>query len=161
MPDIEATNDPIRLRILMAMVAVFSELDDADSGITFSVVELGPLGEPDQRKRYTLGVVPQPERFSHAFPFLQRNLTVALEFRVTVNRGDARPGIMYERLLGLVERVVLTNETWGGLAIKTELKNSDQDLATYEDKSVTGVLICEVFYRHGSNDPRDPAPTYG
>lgn len=161
MPEIDATADPIRLRILQNIVQTFLEVEDVEQEISFSLVELGPLGDPDNRKRYTMGVVPQPERFSHAYPYLQRNLTVALEFRVTVNRGDARPGVMYERLLGLVERVVLNNETWGGLAIKTELKNSDQDLASYEDKSVTGVLIVEVFYRHGTDDPRNPAPSFG
>lgn len=165
MPVIEATSDTIRLRILQTIVDTFKALlvdpDDLESNPVFSVVELGPLGDPDNRKRFTIGIVPQPERYTHSFPFLQRALAVAIEFRVTVNKGDPRPGVMYEQLLGVVEHTVLKNETWGGLAIKTELKNSDQDIASYDDKSVTGVLLTEVLYRHGTDDPYNPAPAYG
>lgn len=159
--------DPVnslRLDILNKMVETFGAIVAAedpefeDYELQFSTVELGPLGDTDHKKRYSLGVVPLRERYKHSYPFIERWLTVGIEYRVTVNRGDEKPGIMAERLLTLVERVVLKDQTWDGLAIDTEFTDNETDMTDYDDKSVQGALFVVVHYRHSHLDPRDGKP---
>ena len=148
----------LRHRILAAMADTFRAVDQPDWPLKFSLVELGPLGDEDHRKRYTLGIVPGPERYTHNFPYVVRFLRVAIEFRVTVNRDDEAPGELAEQLLTVIERVVIKNGTWGDLALATELSNSEIDMTTYSDRSVAGVLFVEIQYRHSHLDPRNPDP---
>lgn len=147
-------DNSVRLQILTNITQTFGTLDEAEWPFVFSSVDLGPLGDADNRKRFSMGIVPSPEKYDDSFPFLERHLRVALEFRVTVNRGDERPGIVFEQLLSMVERVVLTHRNWNGLAIDTKLLNNDVDMVTYGDKTVTGVLFIEVFFRHIRDDTR-------
>jgi hypothetical protein len=154
----------LRLDILLAMVDTFKAVVATDPpafedfNMEFSTVELGSLGDEDHKKRYSLGIVPLRERYGDKFPFQERWLTVGFQFRVTVNRGDEKPGVMAERLLTVVERVVLANPTWGGLAIDTRLQSNENDMVDYGDKSVQGALFAEVHYRHSHLDPRDMRP---
>ncbi|MCL4743841.1 MAG: hypothetical protein KJZ83_00350 [Burkholderiaceae bacterium] len=141
------------------MVDTFRQVEPPDWPIQFSVVELGPLGAEDNRKRYSIGIVPGPERYAHNFPLIVRFLRVAIEFRVTVNRGDPAPGNLAEQVLSVIEHVVLANTKWGGLAIDTGLQNNETDMTTYEDRTVVGVLWVEVQYRHHHADPHNPNPS--
>lgn len=153
--------DPInslRLNILNRMVDTFADINEDTYGIKFSTVELGPLGDADYKRRYSLGIVPTNERYGDKFPFIERWLTVGIEYRVTVNRGDEKPGVLAERLLTVVEAVVLDNVTWGGKAIDTKLQANELDMIDYGDKSVSGALFVVVHYRHSHLDPRDPMP---
>ena len=86
-------------------------------------------------------------------------LTVGIEMRVTVNRDDDKQGHLAERLLTVVERVVMQNPTWGRLAIDTNFKDNELDMQSYVDKSVQGVLFVEIYYRHHHGDPRNPDPS--
>lgn len=159
-------HNSLRLDILNKIVATFAAIKPdellagtpADWPIQFSAVELGPLGDADHKKRFTAGVVPLRERYSHVFPFIERHLSVGIEYRVTVNRGDDKSGVMAENLLTVLERVVLNNTTWDGLALDTELDNNEVDMSDYNDKSVQGVLFITVKYRHQHLDPRDDRP---
>jgi hypothetical protein len=99
------------------------------------------------------------ERYAYSYPFIERVLTVGIEMRVTVNRDDDKPGHLAERLLSVVERVVMQNCTWGGLAIDTNFKNNELGMQSYVDKTVDGVLWIEIHYRHQQGDPRDPDPS--
>lgn len=151
--------ESVRHQILRTMVDKFLEVKPPEWPLEFSVVELGPLGDEDHRKRYSIGIVPVRERFSNLYPYLVRHLTVGIEFRITVNRGDPSSGDMAEQVLTVIEKVVLDNGNWGGLAIDTELRNSEVDMTTYGDRTIMGVLWVEVQYRHSGADPRDPSPT--
>jgi hypothetical protein len=155
----------VRLQILNAMVAAFkgilADKPDADPyGIAFSTVGLGPLADYDQRKRYSLGIVPGPERETLTMPYITCFLTVNVEFRVTVNRDDHAPGVLIEELLTVVKRKLTEDRTWGGLAIDTKAIGSEIDLITYADRSAVGVCVAEVQYRHSHLDLRDPKPNF-
>lgn len=150
--------ESLRHQILQAMVATFDAVDKPDYPLKFSVVELGPLGDEDHRKRLSLGIVPGPERYTHNFPFIVRFLTVGIEFRVTVNRDDPSPGNLAEQVLTVIEQVVLRNGTWGGLAIDTDFRNNEVDMTTYGDRTVMGVVWVEIQYRHAHGDPTNPNP---
>ena len=154
----------VRLTILQAIEAYFAAMQ-ADQptgdpmGIAWSTVALGPLIKEDHRKRYSLGIVPGPERESFEFPDVMCFLTVNVEFRVTVNQGDAEPGVMIEQALTVVKRGLTVDRTWGGLAIDTKIVNSEIDLITYADRSALGVCVAQIQYRYGYDDPRDQYPT--
>ena len=148
----------IRHQILDRMVEVFQGVKEPEWPIQFSMVELGPLADENHRKRFSIGIVPGPEKYSDTFPFIVRNLRVAIEFRVTVNRDDPAPGQLAEQVLTVIERVVIANRDWGGLAVETKFQDNEIDMPTYGDKTVMGVLWVEVQYRHHHLDPRNPNP---
>jgi hypothetical protein len=155
----------VRLNILNAMVTSFENMT-ADQptndpyGVTFSTVALGPLADYDQRKRFSLGVVPGPEKETFTMPYITCWLQVNVEFRVTVNRDDTPPGVMIEQLLTVVKRRLTEDRTWGGMAIDTKVVSSEIDLVTYADRSAVGVCVAEVQYRYSHLDPRDPRPDF-
>lgn len=160
----------LRRSILEAMRDAFRAVDmpDPDDTTTlgdwplkFSTVEIGPLGDSDHRKRFSIGIVPQAEAYGDLHPFITRNLRVGIEFRVTVNRGDEAPALMAEEVLTVVERVVMSNRSWGGLALDTKFMGNETDMTDYDDKTVYGVLFVEVSYRHGQDDPRNTDATFG
>lgn len=130
----------------------------SDWPLKFSTVELGPLDDGDQKRRYSLGIVAGPEKERHTFPYIECNWEIAIEFRITVNQGDPKPAIMGERVLTVVKRVVTNNPSWGGLAVDTKRTRNELDLSTYGDKTVAGVQFIEVMYRHSHLDPRNPYP---
>ncbi|MBY0560004.1 hypothetical protein [Hyphomicrobium sp.] len=162
------TGDSIRLRILNAIKDAAKAIDvpdttdpnyvagPADWPLKFSTVALGPLGDEDNRKRYSLGIVPGPEKHSHLFPFIVCDQQIGLEFRATKNKGDDDPLVMAEHLMTVVKRLALKDKQWTGLAIDTELVNNEIDLVSFGDRSIVGVLFIVVKYRHSQFDPRDP-----
>src|SRR5271165_429326 len=155
----------VRLQILNAMTTFFSNMQaqlpaDDPYGITWSTVALGPLAKEDHRKRYSLGVVPGPEKEAFEYPFVMCFLTVNIEFRVTVNRDDDSPGVMIEQALTVVKRGLVQDRSWGGLAIDTKTVGSEIDLITYADRSAVGVCVAQVQYRYGYADPRSTQPAY-
>ena len=103
--------------------------------------------------------MPGPERESFEFPYVMCFMTVNVEFRVTVNQGDAEPGVMIEQALTVVKRGLTDDRTWGGLAIDTKVVNSEIDLVTYADRAALGVCVAQIQYRYGYDDPRDPYAT--
>ena len=155
----------VRLTILQAIQAAFTAMTattptDDPYGVTFTTVAIGPLSMNDNRKKYSLGIVAGPEKETFQFPYIMCFLTLNIEFRVTVNQGDAAPGVLIEQLLTVVKRQMTADRTWGGIAIDTKVTNSEVDLVTYADRSAMGVCVCQVQYRYNSADPRNPLP-YG
>lgn len=128
--------------------------DLADWPLKFSVVALGPLGQPDHSKAYVAGIVPISDKETAKFPFVYVDTRIGIEFRATRNKGDDAPVIVGERLLGVVKRAIMMDPTWGGLAIDTNLDGNEIDLISYEDKTIAGVQFLEVKYRHDHRDPR-------
>ena len=85
----------VRLQILQAIETFFTNMTATDPtddpfGITWSTVEIGPLAKPDQRKRYSLGIVPGPEKEFFEMPFI--NVLMTREYRVPGDREQRRPG---------------------------------------------------------------------
>jgi hypothetical protein len=160
----------VRLTILNAMVATFQNMDatlptDDPYGITWDTVGLGPLVDFDNRKRYSLGIVPGPEREEFSMPYIMSFMTVNVEFRVTVNQTDqlgtnVTPGTMSEQALTVIKRAMTADRTWGGIAIDTKATASEIDLVSYADRSAMGVLTVVVQFRYSHLDPRDPDPDY-
>ena len=153
----------VRLTILQTIEAEFkamlaTEPPDDPYGVTFTTVAIGPLSGYDQRKQYSLGIVAGPEKETFLYPYITCWLTLNIEFRVTVNRGDAEPGVLIEQLLTVVKRKMTSDRTWGNRAIDTKVIGSEVDLITYADRSAVGVCMCEVQYRYNSVDPRNPLP---
>jgi hypothetical protein len=155
----------VRLQILQAMEASFTALTadqptDDPYGVAFSTVALGPLMDWDQRKRYSLGIVAGPEKVTYLYPYVECLWTVNVEFRVTVNRDDPDPGVLIEQLMGVVERRLTEDRSWGGLAIDTKIMNTEVDLVTYADRTAVGVCVISIQYRRDMNDPRSSQPRY-
>jgi hypothetical protein len=154
----------VRLTILQAIESYFAAMQadqpaDDPMGITWSTVAMGPLIKDDHRRRYSLGLVPGPEKESFEFPYVMCFLTLNVEFRITHNQGDAEPGVLAEQALTVIKRGLTVDRTWGGIAIDTKITNSEVDLITYADRAVVGVVVASIQYRYGYDDPRNPYPT--
>lgn len=139
---------------LLGMVE--GEPENDPYSVQFSQVEHGPLGDIDHKKRYVAGIVPGVERKETRYPLTDCVLPVAVEFRMTVNRGDKRPGVEAERVLGEIQRRIGEDRTLGGLAIDLRETGNEIDIDTYGDKAVTGALFLDLHYRHATDDPRRP-----
>jgi hypothetical protein len=149
----------LRFRCLEAIRASLAGLveglpaDDPYS-VQFSAVEHGPLGDFDNRRRYVAAVVPGNESKQTRYPLTDCTLPVTIEFRMTADRGDQRPAIEAERMLGEIQRRIGEDRTLGGLAIDVRETGNDVDLDTYADKAIEGAVFLEVRYRHATDDPR-------
>jgi hypothetical protein len=151
--------DTVRLRCLEALRASFAGLRDGEPAadpysVEFSAVEHGPLGDFDNRRRYVAAVVPGNESKRTRYPLTDCTLPVTIEFRMTANRGDQRPAVEAERVLGEIQRRIGEDRTLGGLAIDVRETGNDVDLDTYADKAIEGAVFLEVRYRHATDDPR-------
>ena len=151
--------DTLRFRCLEALRASFAGMLDgypqADPySVQFTSVEHGPLSDFDNRKRYVAAVVPGREIKQTRYPLTDCTLPVTIEFRMTIDRGDKRPAIEAERVLGEIQRRIGEDRTLGGLAIDVRETGNDLDLDTYADKAIEGAVFLEVRYRHATDDPR-------
>lgn len=144
--------DSLRLQILETVREVYKSAVIDDANGRFSLVEIGPLADQDQRRRYSLGIVPGVERKTYQFPFQMCFLPMATEFRITVNQGEPKSGIMAERLMTNVQTIMYENSKLNGLAIDTKEVGNEVDMTTYGDRSVYGVVYWEVQYRHAHSD---------
>jgi len=160
-----AFRESLRLGLLRTLVenfkAVKKNLPVEDPfEFEYSTVKLGPLGNPDNTKRAAIGVVTENETTDFSVNSLTiRNLRVAIEFRITVNKGDDDPAIMGERVLTEVQRIIIGDDTLGGKAVIVQEVANQIDLDTYADRAVQGVLFVNVKYRHFNDDNRTIAGT--
>ena len=151
--------ETLRFRCLEALRASVAGMLDgypanAPYSVQFTSVEHGPLGDFDNRKRYVAAVVPGRESKQTRYPLTDCTLPVTIEFRMTIDRGDKRPLVEAERVLGEIQRRIAEDRTLGGLAIDVRETGNDVDLDTYADKAIEGAVFLEVRYRHGTDDPR-------
>jgi hypothetical protein len=158
---VPVNNSSIRLQILQAMKAAFvavapDQPTDDPMGWQFTTVAIGPLADADQRKRLSMGIHVGQDQLSYKFESQMHMMAVNLELRLTINRGDESPGEMLEQIITMVQRVVMANRKWGGLAIDTKIVNTDVDLLTYLDRSAMAAVALVVQFRHHFSDPRNP-----
>jgi hypothetical protein len=124
----------------------------------FSHVELGPLDMGDHKRKLVAGVVPGRETKRELFPVVEPTLPVNIEFRATRDKGDAKPGILAEKIITVIQRCIYADKTIGDLALDTVETGNEVDLDTYGDATIVGVVFFEVKYRHSHRDPRNPYP---
>ena len=106
--------------------------------VQFTSVEHGALGDFDNRKRYVAAVVPGRESKRTRYPLTDCTLPVTIEFRMTIDRGDKRPLVEAERVLGELQRRICESRTLDGLAIDVRETGNHVDLDTSADKAIEG-----------------------
>lgn len=151
--------DSVRLQILEHLVGLLEAAAPPDYDFTFSQVEIGPLSIADHKKRFTAGVSVGRETKASLFPLLDNTLPVTIEFRLTLDKNDPKPGVLAEKMLTQVQRIVYGDKTMGGLAMDTIETGNEVDIQTYADRSILGAVFFDVRYRHAHRDPRDANPT--
>lgn len=161
-------DDTLRLQILKHIKGLYEAVTDEDPappgkvyyGMNFSVVGLGPLSDADHRKRFSLGIIPGPELKSDLFPLKTAMFTVTLEFKVTIQKSDPEPLEIAERVLGVVQQVMYDNDRFGDLIIKHDEIANEQDMFTYTDRAIGGMVQFRIHYRHGVNTVYDGQPVH-
>jgi hypothetical protein len=128
-------------------------------GITFDNVVMGPIADQQLRKRFTLGIVADPERKNESFPVIDPLFDVAVEFAVVKQKADEEPGILAERVLAVVQQIIYDDRSLGDLAIDVTEIGSTVDLTTYSDSSIRGVVQWRIQYRHSQNNVYTDQPT--
>lgn len=161
----------VRNQILLAMQGIFTGIDPNAAttvtllnpsgdpiGISFTTVGIGPLELKDLRKQNAIGIVAGSETKLGSWPVWNCTWNVNLEFRSAVNQDDINPGLIAERTLTAIERIVYANRSWTGLAIDTLDIGNEIDLDSYATRAVLGVYKMIVKYRHSEGDPRIIVP---
>lgn len=150
--------DSVRKRIIKRIQTVLTD----GLGVP---VKLGPLMDVNHTKKHSVAIVPQNEKYTDSFPYQERALQLAIEYRVTINAKEAAPLEQLEDMLAKIEMLVIANKQWEDpteddrpLAFETSLGDNETDLYSYGDKSAAGVLIFTVKYRHAHEDVRSLDP---
>lgn len=147
------------LKWLEAHLKAMGPLDPAplfNYSYKFSVCKIGPLGSLDNRKASGVGIVVGRETNDPLYPFDQKKLPIAIEWALTRNRGDEEAPVEAESMLAEVQRRLHEDTTFGGLAVDFREAWNEIDLDSYLDKSIRGVVMMELLYRHHSLDPHQP-----
>lgn len=143
-----------KIRDNLRAVAEGEPVGDDAATLTFSKVEIGPLGSPDRMKHYTVGVVAGRETKQPLFPMTEPTLRVTVEFLAVANKGEDSYAVA-EKVLLQVQRTMEADTTLGGLVVDVEEAWNDLDLETYGDRTVAGAVAYDVKYRHRYKDPRN------
>lgn len=130
------------------------DIQPTEYPFAFSSVEIGPLDVGDHKKRYMAGIVPGRERKQTRYPITDCTLPITIELRMTVNRGDQKPGVEMENLITQTQRIIMEDRHFGGLVIDCRETGNEVDLTVYDDKTIMGAIFFDVLYRHSTLDPR-------
>lgn len=157
----------VRLGILNAVKALYVAAVNNEEppegkvhyGVEFSVVEIGPLGDPDTRKLNAIGIVAGEERKSNLFPLKTVQLPLAIEFRITANKGDPSAAVLAERMLGVVQQIMYDGGDLGSRVVQADEVGNEVDLYTYADRTIEGVVRFMLQYRHHTQDVYSPHPS--
>jgi len=150
--------DPRRLQCLEAMQTAFQSMAPPAWDFAFDQVQIGPLPKVQERKRHSVGIVAARETKIVLFPVTDALAEVNLELRMQWNTTDTDlPGIVAERFLAQVSKVVANNTNLGGLAIDWKELGSELQLVSWMDRAIEAVIFTELRYRHATLDPYAPA----
>ena len=129
---------------------------DFNYSYSFSICRIGPLGSLDARKASGCGIVVGRETNDPLFPLDQKKLPIAVEWALTRNRGDEEAAVEAEGMLAEVQLRLHEDTTFNGQAVDFREVWNEIDLDSYLDKSIRGVVMMELLYRHHSLDPHVP-----
>ena len=149
--------ESVRLKCLHWLMEHFRTMPDDGYTVSFSVIGLGPLTTRDTRKQSALGLVPGTEVKTPVYPFETCRLPIAVDFRYTVNQGGGSPGDNVEDVLAQVQKRIREAGNLGGLAADYSEMSNEIDLESYSDKTVSGVVMTQLQYRHHMLDPYEQA----
>jgi hypothetical protein len=163
------TSDSVRLDLIRYIESLYINAVDEDPapvgkkfyGIVFSSVGVGPLLELDNRRLSSIGIVVGGEVKDDIYPYKDPTLEINIEFRYTVNRGDLSTGILAERVLGVVQQIMVDDRTLGGRAIKVDEVQNGLDLVSYSDRTIAGFVRFEVHYRHHAQNVYSSGGSFG
>jgi len=155
----------IRLWLLEAirdhMADMEAELPVGDPyGYAPTICELGPLGDFDKRKRFSIGITTGREIKAHRYPLMENTFTLNVEWQYQVQTEEGKPAIVAEHVLGAIQRrlmeIGLNNRPapFDTLVVDFREVGNDVELDTATDKFIEGVLFWDVVYRHDHDDPR-------
>lgn len=161
---ITANNDTLRERLLVAIEDHFKAQKQGIPGpdpysITWSLVDRAEIGDMSHGKAYTLAIFDQTEAIDFGVStldgVLNKTLRLSLEFHALLE-AKQRPSTEGNRILGEIQRRMMEDETFGGLAIWVREIGSEFTIDNVNDKQIEGTVFFDAFYRHSRRDPRKP-----
>lgn len=141
----------IRDRLLRAIKARF---EAGQGGTTFSYVEFEDWTGRRLRGQNALQIVEGLETYAETMgaKALDRTIEVELRTSLLIPRDQA-PTEVTRRVLGDIEKIVMEDVTWGGLAMTTRLQSNLQTLDDSSDRIVELSVAISVQYRTRRLDP--------
>lgn len=160
MPITTDAMDTMRTKCLDALLSLFPQRDAAESepfnqlwGVPgFSIVTRDPLGTLPTGKISSLGVYGSTTERHDRFPFYDVVLPVVIEIHLAKEDG-VEIARSVERYLGVIERVVKTNETLGGLASTIEITGDNVNIDSPYGKQADGALYMDLKFSQQVLDP--------
>ncbi len=86
-------------------------------------------------------------------PVTYATINCSLEYAVIVEKGE-NPNQLLNLVASEVERRLMEDVTFGGLAIDISFSKDEKAIGWRHDKAVEGALYFAISYRYRSTDPR-------
>jgi len=164
----DVATDTVRLAILRKIKALYmASTSDPEPptgkinyGIAFGLVKLGPLGAVDQRKMFSIGIVPGIEKKSDLFPLKTCILPITIEFRAVHDMKSLEDSQeLGEKVLGVVQQIFMDDDKLSGTVIQSQEEANEVTLTTYADRTIEGYVTFNVHYRHHAQSVYNPNPS--
>lgn len=119
----------------------------------WGTVQRDPLGEADSVKDAVLAVLDPSASVDTKFNYTDKIINVVLEFRVRRKPGVAGH-TQLNQIMDEMEHQLCVDRTLGGTAYDVRFVSTEKLVDDKHDRALEGVLVVEVYIRHGQDDPR-------
>lgn len=146
--------DSIREQIAAAVQTRLEGMTTDNYAFAFSHVQRSDLESSIKGKEYVAGVFDDiEEKRPDTDPVVRCTLRVDIEFQVYISASE-NPRTKINKVYSETERAIMSDRTFGGLAIDTNVLGSETSIQSRFDKYVEGLLRLSISYRHRNTDPR-------
>lgn len=152
-------SNSIRERIVQA---ICTRLDDMKKGqpaadpyaFSFDRVQRAEFTSSDKGIKFGVAVFdPDNERTPSTYPVTYTNMDIIFEFLVYCEKHEEASTLL-NLVFSEVERLIMSDQTFGGLAINCTFTGDEKDIDSRFDKQIEGALRMTVQFRYNTEDPR-------
>lgn len=144
----------IREQIVQAVKTRLEGMDKPTYAFKFDFVQREPFGSTAKGKKYVAAIFDDFERrLPDTDPVVRAELDLNIEF-MTYIEADEAPTTQLNLILTEVERALMTDRTFGNIAIDIRVDRTEHDIQGRFDKFAETTMFCIVSYRHNNADPR-------
>ncbi len=147
-------NLSIREQIVQAVKARLEDMQKPTFQIEFNHVQRQPFTSISRGKKIVAAIFDDFERrIPDTDPVVRVDLELNIEFVVYVEKGED-PTTKLNMVLSETERALMTDRTFGNIAIDIRVDRTEHDIEGRFDKYAESTMFLIVNYRHNNADPR-------
>lgn len=144
----------IREQIVQAVKTRLEGMTIPTYEIEFDRVQRGEITSIGKGKKLIAAIFDDLDRrIPHTDPFVDVELDVDIDFVAYISR-DEKPSTKLNLVLSEVERALMSDRTFGGLAIDSRLDRTEKESGGRFDKFAECSIFFKIKFRHRNSDPR-------